>query len=286
MDPPKHHLRRRRIKQEPAKMKQDPTIAPHVMPKATQELEQPGISESIIHRVGDALIKASDDVHEQAKKSLIKVEKHDLDLIHGLEDQKVDTDQHQKPSSEDIDMPLAPKFNSIEPSVTVGKSEHDLAAGFEDQRAATKLDRKSSFNDTKMLLTPDIHLVELSIKIEKVDPDLAAIMSEQRVPIGAKQDPSCEDTEMPLAPEFDLAKPMIEVKKSDPDLASVGKQDTSRKDVEMPLAPKVDANKLTAKPDLSDSKRIFGHNFTRPALHLVFQDMGKATEAREKATGL
>lgn len=67
MDPPKkHHQRKHRLKQGLGEMKQDPNATPQVMPKTTQEFEEPGISENIIQpRARDAPVKTPDDDDEQ-----------------------------------------------------------------------------------------------------------------------------------------------------------------------------------------------------------------------------
>lgn len=201
-----------------------------------------------------------DDV---AKESLIKVEKPHLDLVAGLEDQKAATGVDQKPSSEDTDMPLAPKIDPTEPPIKVEKPDSDLAA-VQDQKAATGVKQDPSCEDTEIPLPPTIDPTEPSIKVENPDSDLTTGLDDQKAATGIKQHPSCEDTEMPLAPKVDPIEPCIKVEKPDPDLAAsmsewnsaAGvKQEPSCEDTEMPLAPKIDPNEPTASFDHSDSKR-------------------------------
>lgn len=142
-------------------------------------------------------------IDDVAKGSLIKVEKPDLDMIDSLEDQKAATGVDQKPSSEDIDMPLASKIDPTEPHIKIEKPDPALATRLEDQKPATGVKDDPSGVDTEMPLAPKIDPTEPSIKAEKPDPDLVAGVGERNPATGVKPDPSCEDTEMPLAPKID-----------------------------------------------------------------------------------
>ncbi|KAF4768673.1 hypothetical protein HAV15_002424 [Penicillium sp. str.  len=190
MGPPKkhHHRRTRRLEQAFAEMKADPNASPQVKSKTTQKLEGPSNSESILQpRAGDAPVKTPDDDHEQDS----------------LKDQKAATSVDQKPSSEDIDMPLASKIDPIEPHIKIEKPDLDLATRLEDQKPATGVKDDPSGVDTEMSLAPKIDPTEPSIKAEKPDPDLVAGVGERNPATGVKPDPSCEDTEMLLAPKID-----------------------------------------------------------------------------------
>jgi hypothetical protein len=195
-------------------------------------------------------------IDDVAKESFIKVDKHDLDVATGLEDQKTATGVDQKPSSEDIDMPLAPKFDPTEPPTKVEKPDPDLAADLEGQKAAIGVKEDQSCEDTEMPLAPTINPTEPLIKAEKPDPDLAAFPEDQKAATVVDQKPSCEDSDMPLAPTIGPAE--LSIKDEKPDLernaAASTKQEPSYEDTEMPLAPKIDPNEPTASFDHSDSK--------------------------------
>ncbi|CAG8133033.1 unnamed protein product [Penicillium nalgiovense] len=194
-------------------------------------------------------------IDDVAKESLIKADKPDLDLVPGLEDQKVATGVDQKPSSEDIDMPLAPKIDPTEPPTKVEKPDPGLAADLEDQKATIGVKEDPSCEDTEMPLAPTINPTEPLIKAEKPDPDLAAIPEDQKAATVVDQKPSCEDSDMPLAPTIDPAELSIKDEKPDPERnAPSTKQEPSYEDTEMPLAPKIDPNEPTASFDHSDSK--------------------------------
>jgi hypothetical protein len=195
----------------------------------------------------------TDDV---AKESFIKVDKPDLDLAPGLEDQKTATGVDQKPSSEDIDMPLAPKIDPTEPPTKVEKPDPDLAADLEDQKAAIGVKEDPSCEDTEMPLAPGINPTEPLITVEKPDPDLTDIPEDQKAATVVDQKPSCEDSDMPLAPTIDPTEPSIKDEKPDPErnAAAGTKQEPSYEDTEMPLATKIDPSEPTASFDHSDSK--------------------------------
>ena len=203
-------------------------------------------------------------IDDVAKGSLIKVEKPDLDMMDGLEDQKAATGVDQKLSSEDIDMPLASKIDPTEPRIKIEKPDPDLATHFEDQKPATGVKHDQSCEDTEMPLAPTSNPTKPSIKVEKSDPDLEVRLEDQKPATGVKHYPTCEDTEMSSAPKIDSTEPSIKAEKPDPDLAAgVGKrdsatdakQDPSCDDTEMPLAPKFDPSEPMTTFDHSDSKR-------------------------------
>jgi hypothetical protein len=191
-----------------------------------------------------------------AKESFIKTDKPDVDLAPGLEDQKTATGVDQKPCSEDIDMPLAPKIDPTDPPTKVEKSDPDLAADLEDQKAAIGVKEDPSCEDTEMPLVPTINPTGPLIKVEKPDPDLAAIPEDQKAATVVDQKPSREDSDMPLAPAIEPAELSIKDEKPDPErnAAARTKQEPSYEDTEMPLPPKIDPNELTASFDHSDSK--------------------------------
>lgn len=154
-------------------------------------------------------------INDVAKGSLIKVEKPDLDIIDSLEDQKAATGVDQKPSSKDIDVPLAPKIDPTEPHIKIEKPDPDFATRLEDQKAATDVKQYLSCEDTGMSLALKIDPTEPSIKAEKPDPDLAAGVGERDSATSVKQHPSCGDAGMPLAPKIDPNEPMTTFDHSD-----------------------------------------------------------------------